>query len=217
VDAEVHTVGHRVALQRRPRELGALRDAELAEADRTAGRNLLREIDRLHQLDGRMSDHRSNPDGPAFGELHGDVRLNVDRSQRRLLRGEPSGKLVAPLRGEAVRHVRTEPVRETATRAVVHEHVRYDGGGNVGVVSLEGRVLREVALEGVHSSARKDTQSWRLRQAARIPVYGRGIIARRAGVGERATECAGADLVQSECLGTCAGGQREQADREGQP
>ena len=52
VEAEVHSVGHRVALQGRARELRTLGDAELAERRSGCGGALLREIDGLHELDG---------------------------------------------------------------------------------------------------------------------------------------------------------------------
>ena len=172
-----------------------------------AGARCCARVERLSQLERRVPDDEAGAERePSGHELVRDVRLHVDRLQRRALRAEAAGEVLAPLRRQAVGHVRRDAEREPPERTVagagpVHAEERRKLERHVALVDAPGEVVREAALHlhaghaAVHREAGEHASPRR-----RIPVQHRRVVARRAGRREAAPDRAAADLVEPEAL-----------------
>src|SRR5262249_9683445 len=93
-------------------------------------------------------DDRSTAHGPLIVELPAEVRLNVDRLDRCLQRGEAARERVRPLRRETVWDVDADAVRRARIlRLVVQEKVRNELRRRIRLEHTARTVLREVALD----------------------------------------------------------------------
>src|SRR6185312_8520881 len=95
-----------------------------------------------------MAVDRPAADRPLGIDLPGDVRLDVERLERGLLRLEPSWKVRRPLRGQSIRDVETEaPGVVAGRRVIVDEGVGHPRGRSHGVELSVRRILAEASIE----------------------------------------------------------------------
>src|ERR1700694_307722 len=103
VHSNGEAIGAARSLETHTGEFCARRNTELAKGG--AGRRCdSREINRLDQLDRRVTIDRTAADRPVIGQLEGDVRLHINRLQRCFLCGEAAGKVVRPLGPQSIRN-----------------------------------------------------------------------------------------------------------------